>query len=301
MRRPSPVLECRTMPPSLSDPKLPETIAHDAIGRTARFLDIARSVSVRQASRHIGGLNEDTTTVMNAAVSEQVMKLMHTPDDQVLADNWNVIARRSNLRFSMPTHLTEVQRAEVELCRRAHRKHGTDFGIDKGSIRTVHDEAERYVETQPLLRDPEKEYLTACHARAVIGHIITRTAEGLGLMTVGHVQLASPKVLQENDQLAAVLKEANDMVVEAFDVGDMIAADTVIDAAVQIEHAVRRALLPFGIAPTITYSLAPEDPRRSAFQFHGTIRNAGERVGRNVPCPCQSGKKFKNCCGRPQN
>jgi preprotein translocase subunit SecA len=28
------------------------------------------------------------------------------------------------------------------------------------------------------------------------------------------------------------------------------------------------------------------------------IRNLGERVGRNDPCPCGSGKKFKNCCMR---
>jgi preprotein translocase subunit SecA len=25
------------------------------------------------------------------------------------------------------------------------------------------------------------------------------------------------------------------------------------------------------------------------------IRNRNERVGRNDPCPCGSGKKFKNC------
>lgn len=29
-----------------------------------------------------------------------------------------------------------------------------------------------------------------------------------------------------------------------------------------------------------------------------TIRNRGERVGRNDPCPCGSGKKYKNCCMR---
>ncbi|MFM7108100.1 MAG: SEC-C metal-binding domain-containing protein, partial [Planctomycetaceae bacterium] len=28
------------------------------------------------------------------------------------------------------------------------------------------------------------------------------------------------------------------------------------------------------------------------------IRNTGQKVGRNDPCPCGSGKKFKNCCGR---
>ena len=30
------------------------------------------------------------------------------------------------------------------------------------------------------------------------------------------------------------------------------------------------------------------------------IRNRGERVGRNDPCPCGSGKKFKNCCMRQE-
>lgn len=30
----------------------------------------------------------------------------------------------------------------------------------------------------------------------------------------------------------------------------------------------------------------------------GTFRRAGKKVGRNDPCPCGSGKKYKNCCGR---
>jgi preprotein translocase subunit SecA len=28
------------------------------------------------------------------------------------------------------------------------------------------------------------------------------------------------------------------------------------------------------------------------------IRREVPKVGRNEPCPCGSGKKFKNCCGR---
>ncbi|RCW44411.1 YecA family protein [Halanaerobium sp. MA284_MarDTE_T2] len=30
----------------------------------------------------------------------------------------------------------------------------------------------------------------------------------------------------------------------------------------------------------------------------GTIIRAEEKVGRNDPCPCGSGKKYKKCCGR---
>ena len=31
-----------------------------------------------------------------------------------------------------------------------------------------------------------------------------------------------------------------------------------------------------------------------------TIVNDEPKVGRNDPCPCGSGKKYKNCCGRNQ-
>jgi len=29
-----------------------------------------------------------------------------------------------------------------------------------------------------------------------------------------------------------------------------------------------------------------------------TVVRAEDKVGRNDPCPCGSGKKFKKCCGR---
>lgn len=31
----------------------------------------------------------------------------------------------------------------------------------------------------------------------------------------------------------------------------------------------------------------------------GTITGAAVATGRNDPCPCASGKKYKACCGRP--
>ncbi len=50
---------------------------------------------------------------------------------------------------------------------------------------------------------------------------------------------------------------------------------------------------------------APERPRtpadaaaRAEEPPQRTYRKSGPRVGRNDPCPCGSGKKFKKCCGR---
>ena len=31
---------------------------------------------------------------------------------------------------------------------------------------------------------------------------------------------------------------------------------------------------------------------------NNTVKRDGKKVGRNDPCPCGSGKKYKNCCGR---
>ena len=32
--------------------------------------------------------------------------------------------------------------------------------------------------------------------------------------------------------------------------------------------------------------------------IHISFRRETPKVGRNEPCPCGSGKKYKNCCGR---
>ena len=43
----------------------------------------------------------------------------------------------------------------------------------------------------------------------------------------------------------------------------------------------------------------PSDPSQSKSDAKPEpIRNRGEKVGRNDPCPCGSGKKYKNCCMR---
>jgi len=46
-------------------------------------------------------------------------------------------------------------------------------------------------------------------------------------------------------------------------------------------------------------SADPSQPGDSAGDTKAEpIRNMGQKVGRNDPCPCGSGKKFKNCCAR---
>ena len=40
------------------------------------------------------------------------------------------------------------------------------------------------------------------------------------------------------------------------------------------------------------------DQSKVQTQVNRTVVNQGPKVGRNDPCPCGSGKKYKNCCGK---
>ncbi len=64
---------------------------------------------------------------------------------------------------------------------------------------------------------------------------------------------------------------------------------TTHDSAQSAFDAAEQEMLQEGPGETIT----PNEPNQKAVE---PIRNYGEKVGRNSPCPCGSGKKFKNCC-----
>ncbi|NJR42690.1 MAG: hypothetical protein HC767_08495 [Akkermansiaceae bacterium] len=65
--------------------------------------------------------------------------------------------------------------------------------------------------------------------------------------------------------------------------------------------AERREQLIVGVAVSVPaiYRYFAERRRLSASvkREGGTYRRSEEKVGRNEPCPCGSGKKFKKCCG----
>src|SRR5258708_2736816 len=66
------------------------------------------------------------------------------------------------------------------------------------------------------------------------------------------------------------------------------------------EEAFQESLWTVGVAK---HEAAPRQPVPEQMSTNGAgegkkpepIRNRGEKVGRNDPCPCGSGKKYKNC------
>jgi uncharacterized protein YchJ len=52
----------------------------------------------------------------------------------------------------------------------------------------------------------------------------------------------------------------------------------------------------FQLPATHKIDFVEEDRARKEAQAHTPIINPNKTVGRNDPCPCGSGKKYKNCC-----
>ena len=50
----------------------------------------------------------------------------------------------------------------------------------------------------------------------------------------------------------------------------------------------------------LDYQRACENEKEPTYVYDGmdTYRRIQPKVGRNDPCPCGSGKKYKKCCGR---
>ena len=57
-------------------------------------------------------------------------------------------------------------------------------------------------------------------------------------------------------------------------------------------------LMAVGAARAYRHFLPLRRPGARADREPATVRRTAPKIGRNEPCPCGSGKKFKQCCGR---
>ena len=95
--------------------------------------------------------------------------------------------------------------------------------------------------------------------------------------------------------------------IEGFDMFDQMIADIRLNVVKILLNARKREGAPVrqesikitgeGLEDT-NVSLKGNTP--SAEKSHTPIVNTEPKVGRNDPCPCGSGKKYKNCCGKNQ-
>jgi preprotein translocase subunit SecA len=76
-----------------------------------------------------------------------------------------------------------------------------------------------------------------------------------------------------------------------------------LDRAQTIHQSADSQLAAVGATGGIRHSqdAAIAGSQQSTERKREPVRNVGKKVGRNDPCPCGSGKKFKACCMRKQS
>ncbi len=90
--------------------------------------------------------------------------------------------------------------------------------------------------------------------------------------------------------------------IEGFDMFDQMIADIQLNVVKVLMNARKREGLPNRqesikiTGESSNMSLKDNAPKQE--KTHAPIVNTEPKVGRNDPCPCGSGKKYKNCCGK---
>jgi preprotein translocase subunit SecA len=128
-------------------------------------------------------------------------------------------------------------------------------------------------------------------------HLYTMDHLKSGIGLVGYAQ-EDPKTAYKREgmkEFKAMWESIDDKVTETL--FRMEQSEAFEEAIWQISSARQEA------APRLSAQAAMADAQQAAQQQASTgevkvtetIRNRGQRVGRNDPCPCGSGKKYKNC------
>jgi hypothetical protein len=139
----------------------------------------------------------------------------------------------------------------------------------------------------------------------IVGPLVLILADFIAVESLDEIRLAFEKNLVETDfvDLESVLK---DIAAGKSDIDQKEPAG-IEDAIEELRFWLEFDPEPLDDPPRVAYSGPPlpmysedvEDVEESIVDGNATIRYDGPHVGRNDPCPCGSGRKFKKCCGSP--
>jgi hypothetical protein len=91
---------------------------------------------------------------------------------------------------------------------------------------------------------------------------------------------------------AEILTKIMNLLIERFDGGPERFGDYSVEQKADLSASVIRLCLEAEASSGITYRDVEKNPEIIPFPA------TNGRVGRNDPCPCGSGRKYKRCCGR---
>jgi len=217
--------------------------------------------------RHQVLSEENLKPIISDMIREELASLvaLHTAGDR---EDWDLEALQASLRTIMPLPPTFTSSRWEKLTPREIEEQLLDLA------ERLYEEKERQQGSEDMRRLERLVMLRAVD-NLWIRHLtgLDNLREGIGLRAYG-----------QQDPLVAFKREAHEMYAELLAaiqraiVGDIYRVSLVREPQ---PHPMRE------MRANVEAERAPQP-----------VRTAGARVGRNDPCPCGSGKKYKHCCMR---
>ena len=183
----------------------------------------------------------------------------------------------------------------IDIANKVNELHGQDLSnyIEEEALK-IYENKEKEVGTEAL-RELERVVMLKVVDQKWMDHIdnMDELKDGIGLRAYG----------QSNP--------VDKYRIEGFDMFDEMIANIKVDVVKLILHLQKREEIKRTQTIQITKaaqeslnsinfesSSDPHKTQNNESKVNTTVVNSGPKVGRNDPCPCGSGKKYKNCCGR---
>ena len=213
-------------------------------------------------------------------ISKNIIDMMNTSIDEAVnmycsdtvAENWNLDGLRSHFLnlYVMDTdlHYTTEELNELD------KKDIPNFLKERGMLIYKTREADMGAET---MREVERVCLLKTVDRHWMDHIdaMEELKRGIYLRSYGQkdpvVEYRFEGFAMFDEMIAAIREETVRMV---------------LTVPVRVQRPPQREQV-----------MKPDAPNAGA---QTPYKNKGEKIGRNDPCPCGSGKKYKNCCGKDE-
>ncbi|MDY2725661.1 MAG: SEC-C metal-binding domain-containing protein, partial [Anaerostipes faecalis] len=228
-----------------------------------------REVIYKERRRVLDGddMKNSILSMMKDTVADHVNKVI---SDELPPEEWDLKALNAELRQIVPLkkiELTEEEKASGRV----------ENLIERLQNETVELYAQKEKEFEDFdLREIERIILLKVIDRKWMDHIddMDQLREGIGLQAYGQrdpvVEYRMVGFDMFNEMTKAIQEETTGALMH-----------------VQIEQKIEREE-----APKITGTNKDESNEKMPY-----VRK-GAKIGRNDPCPCGSGKKYKNCCGK---
>ena len=229
-----------------------------------------RTTIYSQRSKVLDGedVSKNIHDMMNTSIEEAVN--MYCSD--TVAENWNLDGLRSHFLnlYVMDSDL----RYTTEELNDLTKKDIIDFLKERGELiyktreADMGSEAMREVERVCLLKTVDRHWMDHIDA-------MEELKRGIYLRSYGQkdpvVEYRFEGFAMFDEMIAAIREETVRMV---------------LTVPVRIQRPIQREQV-----------LQPDAPNAGS---QTPYKNKGEKIGRNDPCPCGSGKKYKNCCGKDE-